>query len=325
MNVGGGQVDGRGEWGYPPRRPFLLLAVYFLIGAAQLALTVVRPPLPDTPTTLNLVLAVITALQALVTILAGVWLATGLLPYIVATGILVAAVSAAGAAGGQGQLIAGFYLAILGLFSGYFLSWRAVRLLLVLAVVGFGAALVVNFKLDSWAYILAIVVLVVGVTLVVSSLVQHLRDEAVHDPLTGALNRRGLQDAAKVLHDLDLRHHVDTTVVEIDLNGFKAYNDTHGHQAGDQLLAEVVTDWASVLRRTDILSRTGGDEFVLLLPSTSVVEADALIARMRSVNPVSWSAGIIAWGPGESLPVALDHADEAMYRDKSERRGPNAR
>ena len=116
----------------------------------------------------------------------------------------------------------------------------------------------------------------VGVSFVVFSLVQHLRDEATHDPLTGALNRRGLQDSAGVVHALDERRHVETTVVEIDLNGFKAYNDTHGHQAGDDLLADVVREWSAVLRRTDLLSRTGGDEFVLVLPATTLDEAAAL-------------------------------------------------
>ena len=256
----------------------------------------------------------------LLTALAGWRLATRVLPYLVASGMVVCAVSAAGAAGGQGELVAGMYLAVLGVFSGYFLPRRPVRVLLMLAAVAFGGALAFNRLLDSLGYLIAIIVLVIGVTLIVSSLVEHLRGAALHDPLTGALNRRGLLHAAKSLHDLDARRHDETTVVEIDLNGFKEYNDTHGHQAGDDLLADAVRDWSSVLRRSDVLSRTGGDEFVLLLPATTAVEAEALIERMREANPVRWSAGVTVWMPGAALPEALGHADEAMYRAKTQQR-----
>lgn len=323
MLRGGESVADEGQWGYPPRRPFILLTTYFLIGAAQLGLTVLHPPLPDTNVRLNGVLAIVSLVQAVATAVAGMSTSTRALPVIVASGILVVAASTAGAAGGQGQLIAGFYLVALGLFAGYFLSVRAVRFLLALATVSYGVALAVNLRLDSVAYILALVVLVIGVTLVVSSLVQHLRGEAVRDPLTGALNRRGLYLAAQAIHDVDTRRHDETAVVEIDLNGFKAFNDRHGHQAGDVLLSTLVADWSTVLRRSDIISRTGGDEFVLLLPGTGADEVEALVARMREANPFPFSAGVTAWVPGESLPTALQHADEAMYRDKS--RYPHSR
>lgn len=309
-----------GDWGYPPRRPFVLLGVYFVVGTLQLLLTVWRPPLPGTPVRLNLLLATIAIVQVILTFVAGAVLANWALPYLVGSGIVVSAVSAAGAAGGQGQLVAGMYLAVLGVFAGYFLSRRAVRTLLALATVAFGTALAVNRLLDSLGYVIGLVFLVGGVTLVVASLVERLRAAAMHDPLTGALNRRGLQQAATSLHDLDARRHDETTVVEIDLNGFKAYNDTHGHQAGDDLLADAVRDWSAVLRRSDVLSRTGGDEFVLLLPATTAVEAEALLERMRAVNAVRWSAGVTVWRPGEALPEALGHADEAMYRAKTQQR-----
>lgn len=319
MWSGGEQAADDGQWGFPPRRPFILLTTYFLIGAAQLSLTVLRPPLADTNIRLNGALAIVSLVEAVATALAGMVNASRALAPIVATGILVAAVSAAGAAGGQGQLVAGLYLAVLGLFSGYFLSVYAVRLLLILATVSYGAALAYNLRLDSVAYILALVVLVIGVTLVVSSLVQHLRGEAVRDPLTGALNRRGLYLAAQAIHDVDTRRHDETAIVEIDLDGFKEYNDRHGHQAGDVLLSTLVADWSTVLRRSDIVSRTGGDEFVVMLPGTSADEVEVLVTRMRQANPFPFSAGITAWVPGETLPAALQHADEAMYEEKRTR------
>ena len=71
-----------------------------------------------------------------------------------------------------------------------------------------------------------------------------------------------------------------------------------------------------MLRRTDILARTGGDEFVVILPATSLAEAEVLVDWMRLAHDFPWSAGIAAWQPGEPLPSALRHADEAMYRVK---------
>lgn len=320
MNSAVEATGSRGTWGYPPRRPYNLLAWYFTVGCLQLVLTVVRQPLPDTNIQLNLWLAIVSGVQILLCLWAGARLARWALPYLVASGVVVVAISAWGAAGGQGQLVGGFYLLVLGMFGGYFLGWTELRIVVALAVLLYGAALLLNYRLDSAGYLLAALVVLMAVSFIVFSLVQHLRDEATHDPLTGALNRRGLQDSAGVLHALDERRHVETTVVEIDLNGFKAYNDAHGHQAGDALLADVVRDWSSVLRRTDLLSRSGGDEFVLVLPATTREEAEVLVARMRAANPTQWAAGLTTWRPGQPLPEALGVADSVMYEQKPNRR-----
>jgi diguanylate cyclase (GGDEF)-like protein len=202
------------------------------------------------------------------------------------------------------------------MYSGYFLSRRAVTILIILATLTYGAALIIDWLLDSPAYVLAVVVLVDGVTLLVSSLVQRLRLQATLDPLTGLLNRRGLEDGADALHAVDARQHQVTTIVQIDLDGFKSYNDTHGHDTGDRLLVDLARGWTSVLRRSDLLARTGGDEFVLVLPATELAEADALIERMRATNSFGWSAGVVEWRPDEPFEEAFRHADEDMYSHK---------
>jgi diguanylate cyclase (GGDEF)-like protein len=303
-------------WGFSPNRPFRVLVLYFAVATLQLALVAARPPLPDTRTSLLWALAAVGAALGVATAVA--WSVSGLraLPVLAMLGAVHTAGGAYAAAGGQGQLVSAFYLTALGVYAGYFLSRRVVRVFLVVAVVSFGAALLANRLLDTPAYLIGVLVAVVGVTLIVSSLVQQLRAQAVQDPLTGLLNRRGLQDSAALLHALDARRSTTTTVVEIDLDGFKSYNDTHGHDAGDRLLESVARDWSRALRRTDVLARTGGDEFVLVLPATTRPEAEVLVSRLRQANDAAWSAGIVEWLPGEPLPVALRHADQEMYRHK---------
>jgi diguanylate cyclase (GGDEF)-like protein len=307
-------------WGYPSSRPFLLLAVYFGISVLQLAAVAGRPPFPDTPVT---ALWALTGVSLALGMAAGIaWLrrSEAALPVLVAGGMLVAAASAGVSVGGQGQLVSGFYLAVLGMYSGYFLSRRAVTILIILATLTYGAALIVDWRLDSPAYVLAVVVLVDGVTLLVSSLVQRLRAQAVLDPLTGLLNRRGLEDGADALHAVDARRHQVTTIVQIDLDGFKQFNDSHGHDAGDRLLVDLARDWNAALRRSDLLARTGGDEFVVLLPATDRAEADVLIDRMRLAHPLGWSAGIVEWRADQSFATALKNADDEMYRHKAQPR-----
>lgn len=306
--------------GYSPRRPFLLLAVYFTVATLQVALVAARPPLPGTRVEALWLIAGAGLALLLATLAAWArWWDRGL-PLLVIGGVLQSVASVAVAAGGQGQLIAGFYLATLGLYSGYFLPRRPAQLIAFLSAIGYLTALAANPLLDSPAYVLAVLVLIVGVTRIVFGLVQRLQAEVVHDPLTGALNRRGLEGSADLLHGLDARRATPTTIVEIDLDAFKAFNDSRGHQAGDDLLVALVRDWTRVLRRTDLLARTGGDEFVLVLPSTTRAEAEALVTRLRAANDAQWSAGIVVWEPGEPLPEALRDVDEDMYRHKPSRR-----
>jgi diguanylate cyclase (GGDEF)-like protein len=105
------------------------------------------------------------------------------------------------------------------------------------------------------------------------------------------LNRGGL----RMLLDLSVgpgRVIVPRTLVVIDLDDFKQLNDTRGHLAGDQALSDLGTAWRRTLRADDIAVRSGGDEFILILPSTTREEAEVLMARLRAESPVPWSFGM---------------------------------
>lgn len=308
-------------WGYPRRRPYWILSLVALVGAVQAITVALVPPAPTTNRVAYAVVGAVSVLMAVLLLTLGPRLGPGLLTVVVSIATVLVITVSLNTRTGEGQLLAGFALVLLGMYAAYFLSLTVVHGFLIAAVILYLATLRMNEQLEYPWHGIVVLVLVVGITLVVAGLVEHLRRMALHDPLTGALNRQALADGAERAHLLDERGHVSTTVVEIDLDGFKQYNDAHGHAAGDDLLAGIVRDWSAVLRRTDLLARTGGDEFVLILPATGSEEAESLLQRMREANPAQWTAGVAQWRPGEKMPQVLQRADLAMYEHKPSRRG----
>ncbi|CAN5643570.1 hypothetical protein BH10ACI4_BH10ACI4_30330 [soil metagenome] len=110
---------------------------------------------------------------------------------------------------------------------------------------------------------------------------RDLEIQASTDPLTGLLNRRAIEVAAEAALLYSRQHQANLSVLTIDLDGFKAINDTFGHNYGDTTLIAVARCLESGLRKGDLLARTGGDEFVLLLPNTSLASATALADTLR--------------------------------------------
>lgn len=153
----------------------------------------------------------------------------------------------------------------------------------------------------------------------------RLHFDAFHDALTGLLNRRALRDA--LVRAVGAGQ--TGTVLLLDLDGFKAVNDTHGHEAGDALLKEIGLRLRRCVRAQDILARLGGDEFAVVLLHADT-EATAEVARriLTSINQpiavgsvwVSVSAsigGAELHGEGDDVGELLREADIAMYRAKA--------
>jgi diguanylate cyclase (GGDEF)-like protein len=146
--------------------------------------------------------------------------------------------------------------------------------------------------------------------------------QASTDSLTGLLNRRALEAAVR-----DLRragHHY--AVILADLDHFKILNDTYGHEAGDRalrLFARVIRD---TTRPGDLISRYGGEEFVIALPHCTAEHAHDLAHRIQAalatamatatVPPFTFSAGVADSAMGTDLTAALRHADTALYQAK---------
>ncbi len=150
------------------------------------------------------------------------------------------------------------------------------------------------------------------------SLLGDMQQLAQEDALTGAVNRRGLEDAMPVEFSRAQRSEEPLTLVMIDLDHFKRYNDRRGHPAGDAILRGAAQAWRKQLRPTDMLVRYGGEEFTLVLPGTDADQAAQLVDRLRPLVPdrQTFSAGVATWDGHETATEVLQRADQALLQAK---------
>ncbi len=152
---------------------------------------------------------------------------------------------------------------------------------------------------------------------------QELEHLANHDPLTGVANRRRLADHLDMVIGDAARTGAPLCLISLDLDGFKNFNDKHGHAAGDRLLKSAASAWNSVLRQEDMITRMGGDEFLVVLPNCPLDVSEWVAARLREAVPEGQSAstGVTSWNGKDSAYQFLLTADEALYRTKGKRSG----
>ena len=157
-----------------------------------------------------------------------------------------------------------------------------------------------------------------------------LQHQAITDELTGVLNRRALEVAARREMSRSRRTRTPLVVVMMDLDGFKQTNDMYGHLAGDTVLCAVAKCLQQTLRQLDTVARVGGDEFIILLPGTPLEAATEVVERLRFAiqslrhatekQQVSIRASFgVAWwqGPEDTWPELMARADEALYVAKT--------
>ncbi len=154
----------------------------------------------------------------------------------------------------------------------------------------------------------------------------ELERQAAHDPLTGALTRRAMTDACERELERFRRQGRVMSMLMIDIDHFKLVNDTYGHMVGDRVLVDFVARMRQLLRRPDQLGRFGGEEFVVLLPETSLEEARSVAERIRAAAQAAApglpgytaSVGVTVSRVEDAVvDVILKRADAALYQAKA--------
>lgn len=175
-----------------------------------------------------------------------------------------------------------------------------------------------------------------SITLALSNLMlrEALREQAIRDPLTGLFNRRYLEETLPLELKMRQRNNESLTVVMLDLDLFKTYNDKYGHEAGDIVLREIGALLRNSLRGGDIACRYGGEEFTVILPGSTLEHAMPRLDnlrhkiserifqnRERTLPAITISMGISEARPGETdAATLLSRADAALYQAKQQGR-----
>jgi diguanylate cyclase (GGDEF)-like protein len=218
-----------------------------------------------------------------------------------------------------GMMLGAFAYPWIAIYAAHFFPRRAVIAQGLLISVGFAVGLLLGGLPQVAIYWVVVTVTIWSICILLGNLSESLRRQVATDPLTGLLNRSGFLTGALRERALADRTGAPLTVAVIDLDDFKEVNDREGHAAGDELLRVLARQWRAHIRPGDILARHGGDEFLLLLPSTGPAGAEAALQRLsRPEAPIGWSTGISEWLPGESLDAALARADKRLYEVKRE-------
>jgi diguanylate cyclase (GGDEF)-like protein/PAS domain S-box-containing protein len=149
---------------------------------------------------------------------------------------------------------------------------------------------------------------------------EELQKLSTHDPLTGLYNRYFFEAE---LARFQVGRSFPVSIVVADMDDLKYINDKYGHNAGDIMIRTVARAFQTTFRADDIIARSGGDEFVVLLPETEYTDAEAIVNRLRKNIAehenilLSLSVGIAVGRKGSYLPDVMRLADDRMYEEKA--------
>ncbi|MBN1636988.1 MAG: GGDEF domain-containing protein [Deltaproteobacteria bacterium] len=158
---------------------------------------------------------------------------------------------------------------------------------------------------------------------------EQLRDMAFRDALTGALNHRAFEEMLQAELERASRYKTTFSIMMIDIDWFKKVNDTFGHQVGDLVLRAVVQQLQHGVRKSDYVFRYGGEEFVILMPHTNLIQAKKLAERIRQAvekmqlmigSHITISLGISQYKYGITFSDLIERADMGVYLAKTKGR-----
>lgn len=262
------------------------------------------------------------------------WLARRSRP-VVPYGVLTAAVAATACFATWYQGYYGVFWAFPILFGAYFVlprrhatvigvSLTATLTAIMAAEVGWPPAVRAFASMGLTLFMISWALTIIG------ELQRALMEQAITDPLTGAYNRRHLQAELARLSSPEPGVRATHSLLAIDVDHFKRVNDRFGHAEGDIVLQRLVAAITARKRSSDLLFRTGGEEFMLLLHRTSPAQARAIAEDLRerlesqawlpNGDTVTISIGVNTWAPGQSVDEWLRGADRALYEAKREGR-----
>ena len=221
------------------------------------------------------------------------------------------------------ELSALLELTMIGLYLGWFYRPALARSALLLNVLVILGALLWRPEPAPSGYSSAIAfAYAVMISLFCLEAGSHLRRRALvranYDPLTGVLNRRGLAGRATRLIAEAQRSGAPLTVAVIDFDDFKAVNDGGGHAAGDRALCATANVWVRGLGKHDLVARTGGDEFLLLIHADRDT-AHAQLCEIARDAPYPWTWGLTQLRRDDTLDDLMSRADRRMYDAKDQR------
>jgi len=299
--------------------PYRILAILLFASGASSGIFALFPTAGQTLRNIDFVVAAVLLGLGVFALLVAPRIPDGWgLDALIALVIVIGAIGAAIVPTAEAQVVVGFGLTLFAVFAGYFRPRSRFLGLLALAVAGYGAGVAVNSVLSTPVVAIAIVAAMAGVSIMVNLQSTRMHELVLYDPLTGVLNRRGLEFHAPQLAAAAARSNSPVTVGLIDLDDFKAFNDNHGHAAGDDVLVMVARDWRKALRRSDLVVRYGGDEFAVVMVGIDIPDAERTAARVAATQPQGWSIGFSEWKPDEDVYDALARADAAMFKAKIE-------
>lgn len=183
----------------------------------------------------------------------------------------------------------------------------------------------IGFGVHTWAYALVAMGFLASVVIEYQ---QHLSHLATEDPLTRLLNRRGLETALHLSLAHASRQKLPTAAIMVDIDRFKEVNDNFGHDTGDQVIRQVAQYLQRMSRASDVVARTGGEEFLMVLPQTDLDSARQLAERIRGAiaeHPllvdsqrisITVSLGVAGTLGSVDLDTLSSEADRAMYLAK---------
>jgi diguanylate cyclase (GGDEF)-like protein len=235
--------------------------------------------------------------------------------------LISVATVASGSAAGLYTLMF-FWVAI---FSAYFFPPRTVALHVAWLLACYAVALTQVEHTTDYSGVTRWIVtaIAVGVAAAMTSWLAATRaalaEQARADALTGVPNRRWLRvELEREIARAD-RHALPLCAAMVDLDGFKEFNDSRGHPAGDALLVDATGAWRDRLRPSDFLARMGGDEFAVVLPDIELQDAELVMDRLRAATPEpeTSSVGVVKRRPGEDPDQLLARADRLLYAAKA--------